>query len=61
MLRLVRQVPAISSTDRLDVDMFSNRKRDRLHESHADDIVVTWLGGHETKGIEKQSTHGYPE
>jgi hypothetical protein len=30
---------------------FSNQKRNRLHESHADDIVVTWPDGHETKGL----------
>ena len=33
--------------------MFSNQKWDRLKESHAPDIVVTWPDGHETKGIEK--------
>ena len=39
--------------DTLDFDVFSNQKWDRLGESHADDIVVTWPDGHETKGIEK--------
>lgn len=39
--------------DTLDFDVFSNQKWDRLHESHADDIVVTWPDGHETKGIAK--------
>ena len=39
--------------DELDYDVFSNQKWDRLPESHADDIVVTWPDGHETKGIEK--------
>ena len=39
--------------DALDFDVFSNQKWDRLNESHADDIVVTWPDGHETKGIEK--------
>lgn len=39
--------------DTLDFDVFSNQKWDRLHESHAADIVVTWPDGHETKGIEK--------
>jgi hypothetical protein len=39
--------------DALDFDVFSNQKWDRLHESHAKDIVVTWPDGHETKGIEK--------
>src|SRR5437879_5446759 len=37
----------------LDFDAFSNQKWDRLHESHAKDIVVTWPDGHETKGIDK--------
>ena len=39
--------------DTLDFDVFSNQKWDRLGESHAKDIVVTWPDGHETKGIEK--------
>ena len=39
--------------DTLDFDVFSNQKWDRLQESHAKDIVVTWPDGHETKGIEK--------
>jgi hypothetical protein len=39
--------------DTLDFDVFSNQKWDRLKESHAQDIVVTWPDGHETKGIEK--------
>ena len=39
--------------DNLDFDVFSNQKWDRLKESHAEDIVVTWPDGHETKGIIK--------
>jgi hypothetical protein len=39
--------------DELDYDVFSNQKWDRLSERHADDIVVTWPDGHETKGITK--------
>ena len=39
--------------DTLDFDVFSNQKWDRLRESHAEDIVVTWPDGHETKGIAK--------
>ena len=39
--------------DTLDFDVFSNQKWDRLHESHAADIVVTWPDGHETVGIEQ--------
>ncbi len=38
--------------DRLDFDVFSNQKWELLNESHADDIVVTWPDGHETKGID---------
>jgi predicted ester cyclase len=52
-----RQAPAVEQKlkvfDILDFDVFSNQKWDRLHESHADDIVVTWPDGHETKGIER--------
>jgi hypothetical protein len=39
--------------DTLDFDVFSSQKWDRLQESHAKDIVVTWPDGHETKGIDK--------
>lgn len=39
--------------DTLDFDVFSNQKWDRLKESHAPDIVVTWPDGNETKGIER--------
>jgi predicted ester cyclase len=38
--------------DVLDFDVFSNQKWDRLHEGHAEDIVVTWPDGHETRGID---------
>lgn len=41
--------------DTLDFDVFSNQKWDRLTESHAKDIVVTWPDGHETKGLEKHT------
>jgi predicted ester cyclase len=51
------QAPAVEQNlkvfDTLDFDVFSNQKWDRLGESHAEDIVVTWPDGHETKGIEK--------
>ncbi len=43
----------LKTFDELDFDVFSNQKWDRLSESHADDIVVTWPDGHETKGIAK--------
>jgi SnoaL-like polyketide cyclase len=39
--------------DVLDFDVFSNQKWDRLSESHADDVIVTWPDGHETQGIKK--------
>ena len=52
-----KQDPAVEKNlkvfDTLDFDVFSNQKWDRLKESHAPDIVVTWPDGHETKGIEK--------
>ncbi len=43
----------LKTFDDLDFDVFSNQKWDRLSESHADDIVVTWPDGRETKGIKK--------
>jgi len=50
-----RQHPAVERNlqtfDALDFDVFSNQKWERLHESHAQDIVVTWPDGHETRGI----------
>ncbi|ELX09068.1 hypothetical protein Jab_2c11280 [Janthinobacterium sp. HH01] len=39
--------------DTLDFDVFSNQKWERLSESHAKEIIVTWPDGHETKGIDK--------
>jgi hypothetical protein len=52
-----KQNPAVEKNlkvfDTLDFDVFSNQKWNRLKESHASDIVVTWPDGHETKGIEK--------
>jgi len=39
--------------DTLDFDVFSNQKWDRLGESHAADVIVTWPDGHETRGIQK--------
>ena len=41
----------IETFDTLDFDVFSNQKWDRLGESHADDIIVTWPDGHDTQGI----------
>jgi SnoaL-like polyketide cyclase len=52
-----RQAPGVEqhlrTFDTLDFDVFSSQKWDRLQESHAKDIVVTWPDGHETKGIDK--------
>lgn len=42
----------LKTFDTLDFDVFSHQKWDRLHESHADDIVVTMPDGRETKGID---------
>ena len=37
--------------DTLDFDVYTNQKWDRLKESHAQDIIVTWPDGHETRGL----------
>ena len=54
-----RQAPAVEKNlqkfDTLDFDVFSNQKWDRLQESHAKDIIVTWPDGHETKGLDKHT------
>lgn len=54
-----RQAPKVEKHlkvfDTLDFDVFSNQKWDRLRESHAQDIVVTWPDGHETIGIERHT------
>ncbi len=39
--------------DELDFDVFNNQKWDKLSESHANDIVVTWPDGHKTQGLKK--------
>ena len=39
--------------DSLDFEVFSKEKWDLLNVSHADDIVVNWPDGHQTKGIAK--------
>ena len=41
----------LATFDTLDYTVFSGQKWDRLPESHAADIVVTWPDGHETNGI----------
>jgi len=42
----------IATFDTLDFDVFTHQKWDRLHESHAKDIVVHWPDGHSTQGID---------
>ena len=41
----------LAAFDTLDFDVFTNQKWDRLSESHAANIVVTWPDGRETSGI----------
>ncbi len=43
----------IETFDTLDFDIFTHQKWDRLHESHAKDIIVHWPDGRQTRGIEK--------
>jgi predicted ester cyclase len=43
----------IQTFDTLDFDVFSNQKWDRLNESHADNIIVSWPDGHDTHGIKQ--------
>ncbi len=43
----------LKTFDTLDFEIFSNQEWDRLQESHADDIVVTWPDGSSTVGIER--------
>jgi hypothetical protein len=43
----------LATFDTLDFDVFTNQKWDRLAESHAADIVVTWPDGRETTGIDR--------
>ena len=43
----------VQTFDTLDFDVFSNQKWDRLSESHADDIIVSWPDGHDTHGIKQ--------
>lgn len=43
----------IAKFDTLNFEVFSNQKWDRLHESHASNVIVHWPDGHQTSGIEK--------
>ena len=45
----------LATFDTLDYVVFSNQLWDRLDESHADDIIVTWPDGHETRGLAKHT------
>jgi hypothetical protein len=42
----------LATFDTLDYTVFSNQQWNRLHESHAADVVVHWPDGHTTKGID---------
>lgn len=39
----------------LDFEVFTGQKWDRLHESHAPDIIVHWPDGSQTVGIERHT------
>lgn len=41
----------LATFDTLDLVVFSHQLWDRLSESHAQDIVVTWPDGHDTHGL----------
>ncbi|WP_292009506.1 ester cyclase [Chryseobacterium sp.] len=43
----------LATFDTLDYKVFSNRDWKRLHESHAEDIIVHFPDGHTEKGIEQ--------
>jgi len=41
----------LATFDTLDFTVFSHQQWDRLKESHAEDITVTWPDGHDTHGL----------
>jgi len=43
----------LETFDTLDYVVFSNQDWVRLHESHAQDVIVNWPDGHHTNGINK--------
>ena len=43
----------LATFDELDFVVFTNEEWTRLHESHAEDILVHWPDGSTTKGIER--------
>lgn len=47
-----RIAAALETFDTLDFQVFTGQQWDRLHESHADDIVVHWPDGRETRGLD---------
>jgi hypothetical protein len=42
----------LETFDTLDFEIFSGQKWDRLHESHAEDIIVHWPDGRTTEGLD---------
>ncbi|NRD47377.1 ester cyclase [Corallococcus exiguus] len=42
----------LATFDTLDFDVFTHQDWDRLQHSHAQDIIVHWPDGHQTKGID---------
>jgi len=43
----------LKTFDALDFDVFNNQEWERLHESHADDVIVTWPDGSSVVGIKR--------
>jgi hypothetical protein len=52
-----KQAPAVERNlhtfDALDFEVFGSREWNRFRESHAQDVIVTWPDGHETRGLER--------
>jgi hypothetical protein len=44
-------VKNLANFDTLDFDVYTNQKWDRLKESHAENIIVTWPDGRETTSL----------
>lgn len=42
----------LETFDTLDFEVFSGQQWDRLHESHAEDIIVHWPDGRTTEGLD---------
>lgn len=43
----------LANFDTLDFVVFTNQEWQRLHESHAEDIIVHWPDGHTTTGLQQ--------